>query len=161
MAGISNSITVALFFLASALATPVDPPAITAPPLLRRDLQTIGWYADGVIGGSTICMLHKHSQIAFSMLTPPQGARRFAVLVSLCSVLATTSNVAPPQELAVCTPAALDLTYWDKTLVQTGTAPCNAWNTQLHILTFELVPLNLDQHIRHARTTCFIHQAEL
>jgi hypothetical protein len=64
MAGFSNSITItAFFFLASVIAGPVLEPQITAPPLLRRNSPDfIGYYADGVVSGSTICMLERYSQ---------------------------------------------------------------------------------------------------
>ena len=60
MGGFSDSITIAFFFLASVIAGPVEP-QITAAPLVRRALVTVGWYADGTIGDSTICMLERHS----------------------------------------------------------------------------------------------------
>jgi len=62
MAGFSNSITIAFFFLASVIAGPVEPGITPAPHVRRNDPNLVGWYADGVVSGSTICMLERHSQ---------------------------------------------------------------------------------------------------
>lgn len=63
MAGFSNIITsTAFFFLASVIAGPVEPGITPAPHVRRDNPDLIGWYADGVVGGSTICMLERYSQ---------------------------------------------------------------------------------------------------